>query len=107
MQTWAARNGVELRFIQPGKQVQIACIESFNCRFRDECVYLLLSALMLAGTAAAYYVDLVELNLPSALLVAIEVLVVVCVFGWLPMLIAGIVSLRRQTRESVPNQGET
>lgn len=54
----------------------------------------------------ACYVDLVEPNLPSALLVAIEVLVVVCVFGWLPMLIAGIVSLRRQTRESAPNQGE-
>jgi putative transposase len=27
MQTWAARNGVELRFIQPGKPVQNAYIE--------------------------------------------------------------------------------
>jgi transposase InsO family protein len=36
MQTWAARNGVELRFIQPGKPVQNAYIESFNSRFRDE-----------------------------------------------------------------------
>jgi hypothetical protein len=65
-------------------------------------VYLLLSALMLAGTAMAYYVDLAALNLPSALSIAVEVLVAGCVFGWLPMLIAGIVALRRQTRHSVP-----
>jgi putative transposase len=38
MQTWAAKNGVELRFIQPGKPVQNAYIESFNSRFRDECL---------------------------------------------------------------------
>ena len=37
-QNWAARNGVELRFIQPGKPVQNAYIESFNSRFRDECL---------------------------------------------------------------------
>jgi putative transposase len=38
MQDWAARNGVELRFIQPGKPVQNAYVESFNSRFRDECL---------------------------------------------------------------------
>ena len=38
MQTWAASNGIELRFIQPGKPVQNAYIESFNSRFRDECL---------------------------------------------------------------------
>ena len=38
MQTWAAKNGVELRFIQPGKPVQNAYIEGFNSRFRDECL---------------------------------------------------------------------
>ena len=38
MQTWAARNGVELRFIQPGTPVQNAYIECFNRRFRDECL---------------------------------------------------------------------
>ena len=32
------RNRVELRFIQPGKPVQNAYIESFNSRFRDECL---------------------------------------------------------------------
>ena len=37
MQNWAAKNNVELRFIQPGKPVQNAYIESFNSRFRDEC----------------------------------------------------------------------
>jgi len=38
MQTWAANNDVELRFIQPGKPVQNAYIESFNSRLRDECL---------------------------------------------------------------------
>lgn len=38
MQSWAASNGVELRFIQPGKPVQNAYIESFNSRLRDECL---------------------------------------------------------------------
>jgi len=38
MQNWAAKNKVELRFIQPGKPVQNAYIESFNSRFRDECL---------------------------------------------------------------------
>lgn len=38
LQDWAARNGVELRFLQPGKPVQNAYIESFNSRFRDECL---------------------------------------------------------------------
>ncbi|MHB1268625.1 MAG: integrase core domain-containing protein [Acidithiobacillus ferriphilus] len=38
MQTWAAKNGVELRFIQPGKPVQNTYIESVNSRFRDECL---------------------------------------------------------------------
>jgi hypothetical protein len=38
MQDSAARRGVELRFIQPGKPVQNAYIESFNSRLRDECL---------------------------------------------------------------------
>jgi transposase InsO family protein len=38
MQDWAARRGVELRFIQPGKPVQNAYIESFNSRLRDQCL---------------------------------------------------------------------
>jgi len=38
MQDWAAKNHIELRFIQPGKPVQNAYIESFNSRFRDECL---------------------------------------------------------------------
>ena len=35
---WAYRCGVELRFIQPGKPVQNAFVESFNGKFRDECL---------------------------------------------------------------------
>ena len=35
---WAYRCQVELRFIQPGKPVQNAFVESFNGKFRDECL---------------------------------------------------------------------
>jgi len=35
---WAYERGVRLRFIEPGKPVQNAFIESFNGRLRDECL---------------------------------------------------------------------
>jgi len=35
---WALANGVRLHFIEPGKPVQNALIESFNGKFRDECL---------------------------------------------------------------------
>jgi putative transposase len=35
---WAHRRGVALQFIEPGKPVQNAFVESFNGRFRDECL---------------------------------------------------------------------
>ena len=35
---WTRQHGVSLQFIQPGKPVQNACIESFNAKFRDECL---------------------------------------------------------------------
>jgi putative transposase len=38
MLTWAHRNGVCLRLIDPGKPNQNAYVESFTGRFRDECL---------------------------------------------------------------------
>lgn len=38
LDAWAHANGVTLHFIDPGKPVQNAFIESFNGRFRDECL---------------------------------------------------------------------
>ena len=38
MDEWAYRNGVKLNFIRPGKPIENAYIESFNGRFRDECL---------------------------------------------------------------------
>ncbi len=35
---WAFRNRVKLHFIEPGKPVQNAVIESFNGKMRDECL---------------------------------------------------------------------
>ena len=38
MVTWAHQRGVDLRLIEPGKPNQNAYVESFNGRFRDECL---------------------------------------------------------------------
>ena len=38
MLTWAHQRGIALRLIEPGKPNQNAYIESFNGRFRDECL---------------------------------------------------------------------
>src|SRR2546425_3823416 len=35
---WAYERGVRLHFIEPGKPVQNAFVESFNGRLRDECL---------------------------------------------------------------------
>jgi putative transposase len=35
---WAVRNRVQLRFIDPGKPMQNGYVESFNGKFRDECL---------------------------------------------------------------------
>ena len=35
---WAHQHGVLLQFIRPGKPVENAFIESFNGRFREECL---------------------------------------------------------------------
>jgi putative transposase len=38
LDAWAYKRGVKLTFIRPGKPVENAYIESFNGRFRDECL---------------------------------------------------------------------
>lgn len=38
LDTWAYRRGVTLHFIRPGKPVENAYVESFNGKFRDECL---------------------------------------------------------------------
>ena len=38
LDNWAYQRGVKLAFIRPGKPVENAYIESFNGRFRDECL---------------------------------------------------------------------
>ncbi len=35
---WAYERGVELAFIRPGKPVENCFVESFNGKFRDECL---------------------------------------------------------------------
>ena len=40
LDAWANKQGVKLHFIDPGKPVQNAYIESFNGKFRDECLDL-------------------------------------------------------------------
>jgi putative transposase len=38
LDAWAYRHRVELRFIRPGKPIENAYVESFNGKFRDECL---------------------------------------------------------------------
>jgi putative transposase len=38
LDTWAARRGVRLRFIRPGKPVENCFVESFNGTFRKDCL---------------------------------------------------------------------
>ena len=38
LDTWAYARGVHLRFIRPGKPIENAFVESFNGKFRDECL---------------------------------------------------------------------
>ena len=38
LDVWAYQRGVKINFIQPGKPTQNAFIESFNGKFRDECL---------------------------------------------------------------------
>jgi putative transposase len=38
LDAWAYERSVKLHFIQPGKPIQNAYVESFNGRFRDECL---------------------------------------------------------------------
>ena len=38
LDAWAYERGVKLQFIQPGKPVQNAYVDSFNGKFRDECL---------------------------------------------------------------------
>jgi putative transposase len=39
LEQWAYANGVRLQFIEPGKPIQNAYIESFNARLREECLH--------------------------------------------------------------------
>lgn len=38
LDAWAYTHGVMLRFIRPGKPIENAYVESFNGKFRDECL---------------------------------------------------------------------
>jgi putative transposase len=38
LDAWAYERGVRLHFIQPGKPTQNCFVESFNGKFRDECL---------------------------------------------------------------------
>lgn len=40
MLAWAGWRGIRLHYIEPGKPMQNAFVESFNGKFRDECLNL-------------------------------------------------------------------
>jgi putative transposase len=59
LDTWAYARGVQLRFIRPGKPIENASVESFNGKFRDECLneHWFLSVADARGTIEAWRVD--------------------------------------------------
>lgn len=38
LDAWAYAQGIKLQFIEPGKPMRNACVESFNGKLRDECL---------------------------------------------------------------------
>ena len=48
---WSERTGVRLRFIEPGKPVQNAFVESLNGKLRDECLRLWVANAPITGLA--------------------------------------------------------
>ena len=69
LDVWAYQQGVKLRFIEPGKPVQNAFIESFNGKMRDECLneHWFLSLSEARETVEAWRRDYNEVRPHSAL----------------------------------------
>lgn len=66
---WSYRTGVKLHFIRPGKPVENAYVESFNGRFRDECLnqHWFVSLADAREKVAAWQVDYNEVRPHSSL----------------------------------------
>jgi putative transposase len=69
LDTWAYARGVDLCFIRPGKPIENAYIESFNGKFRDECLneHWFLSLADAQGKIEAWRVDYNTVRPHSAL----------------------------------------
>lgn len=66
---WCQQSGVEWHYIAPGKPIQNGLIESFNGRFRDECLNgTLFSSLGHARAAIASWKEDYNLNRPHSAL---------------------------------------
>ncbi len=59
LDAWAYAHGVTLRFIRPGKPIENAYVESFNGKFRDECLneHWFLSVADAKSTIEAWRID--------------------------------------------------
>jgi putative transposase len=59
LDVWAYAQGVQLRFIRPGKPIENAYVESFNGKFRDECLneHWFVSVAEAIATIEAWRVD--------------------------------------------------
>ena len=66
---WCQQSGVEWHYIAPGKPMQNGFVESFNGRFRDECLNeTLFSSLGQARAAIASWKEVYNLNRPHSAL---------------------------------------
>ncbi len=69
LDAWAYQHGVHLHFIDPGKPIQNAYVESFNGKFRDECLnqHWFLALMDARKTIEAWRYDYNEVRPHSAL----------------------------------------
>jgi len=69
LDAWAYTRGVELRFIRPGKPIENAYVESFNGKFRDECLneHWFISLADAKAAIEAWRVDYNTVRPPSSL----------------------------------------
>ena len=97
LDAWAYAHGVTVRFIRPGKPIENAYVESFNGKFRDECLneHWFVSLVDAKATIEAWRIDYNTVRPHSALA------------GRTPLQFAGVSGGARGPRPARTHEGPT